>query len=373
MTAYRLPLELEMHILELATPPLFMHCIRQRVHFLRRVSLVHRSFTTWAQDKLHEQFVFTLRGRPGEVERLEKRLGAAFGPHSPFDLTGLYLDLRAQKGRGRVALRFLNLSQPMYSDGYCHSMPIDPLLDFNEIGAEREFEPAAGVHGSHGQNRYAAVLLNFTLATQRLWILPPRTGSVATLSCPSLNVLEMDDSNYEFGCWEDVLRSQKLPNLTTVVLRGTDIDASAPLDALFLKNLIHYQSDSCVGLDKSCPSLEHYVSINSRPAPTVGLFTVVPSTLRTARCYIYDTDVTWDLDSHNLTAPVSLPSTLQSFKLICVASSSTLPSVRNIEHLPKLVTQIEAACARVNCDFEFKHTTDSPTRILEAELARFGI
>lgn len=53
MPVYRLPLELELHILELATPPLLLDRIRQRVKFLRQVALVHRSFTKWAQDKLH--------------------------------------------------------------------------------------------------------------------------------------------------------------------------------------------------------------------------------------------------------------------------------------------------------------------------------
>ncbi|GAA5982785.1 hypothetical protein JCM10908_006788 [Rhodotorula pacifica] len=92
MTAFRLPLELELHILKLATPPLAMDSLADRVKFLIKVSLVHRSFTAWAQDKLAEQFVYTYTQHKDVRERLEQRLrGVAC--HGKRSINRLYLDL----------------------------------------------------------------------------------------------------------------------------------------------------------------------------------------------------------------------------------------------------------------------------------------
>jgi hypothetical protein len=42
---YRLPLELELVILELAAPPLAIDSLHDRVRFFIKISLVHRSLT----------------------------------------------------------------------------------------------------------------------------------------------------------------------------------------------------------------------------------------------------------------------------------------------------------------------------------------
>ena len=76
---YRLPLELELTILELAAPPLVKPRLHDRVDFFINVSLVHRSLTAWAQERLHYQFLYTYRRRSDEYERLETRLEAGFG------------------------------------------------------------------------------------------------------------------------------------------------------------------------------------------------------------------------------------------------------------------------------------------------------
>ena len=81
---YRLPLELELTILELAAPPLAIDSLHDRVAFFITVSLVHRSFTAWAQDRLRDQFLYTYRPRNGEYARLERRLTeGGYGANCP--------------------------------------------------------------------------------------------------------------------------------------------------------------------------------------------------------------------------------------------------------------------------------------------------
>lgn len=93
---YRLPLELELTILELAAPPLAapplaIDSLHDRVAFFITVSLVHRTLTAWAQERLHDQLLYTCQPRPDEHERLKTRLEAGFGRDRP--LRRLYLDL----------------------------------------------------------------------------------------------------------------------------------------------------------------------------------------------------------------------------------------------------------------------------------------
>jgi hypothetical protein len=88
---YRLPLELGLTILQLAAPPLVIDSSRDRVDFFIKTSLVHRSFTAWAQERLHDQFLYTYRPRPDEYECLKLRFEAGFGRNRP--VRRLYLDL----------------------------------------------------------------------------------------------------------------------------------------------------------------------------------------------------------------------------------------------------------------------------------------
>ena len=88
---YRLPLELELIILQLAAPPLVKPRLAERVDFFIKISLVHRSFTAWAQDRLHDQFLYTYRPRKDEYARLKRHLAeAGFGQSRP--IPRLYLD-----------------------------------------------------------------------------------------------------------------------------------------------------------------------------------------------------------------------------------------------------------------------------------------
>ncbi|GAA5982759.1 hypothetical protein JCM10908_006774 [Rhodotorula pacifica] len=126
MMAYRLPLELELHILKLATLPLEMDSLHDRVDFLCQIALVHRSVTKWAQEKLHHQFLYTYRPRPGEHDRLKERLEAGFGQGRT--LARLFLDLTRLPGEGERTAR----NSPI---------PVDPMVrDFIHLETFLLFE-----------------------------------------------------------------------------------------------------------------------------------------------------------------------------------------------------------------------------------------
>jgi hypothetical protein len=84
--------ELELTIIELAAPPLAINRLHDRVAFFIKISLMHRSLTAWAQERLRDQFLYTYHTRPDEHERLEKRFEAGFGHNRP--LRRLYLGIR---------------------------------------------------------------------------------------------------------------------------------------------------------------------------------------------------------------------------------------------------------------------------------------
>ena len=78
-------------ILDLAAPPLAYASLHERVAFFINVSLVHRSLTAWAQERLHDQFLYTYRPRDNGFAPLKTRLEAGLGRERP--LRRLYLDL----------------------------------------------------------------------------------------------------------------------------------------------------------------------------------------------------------------------------------------------------------------------------------------
>ena len=118
---YRLPLELEFTILEFAAPPLAIDHLHARVRFFVKISLVHRSFTAWAQERLRDQFLYTYQPRPDEHERLKARFDAGFSRQRP--IRRLYLNLtrlpwnvgaRAESVPTRSLLRSTDRSTGLY-------------------------------------------------------------------------------------------------------------------------------------------------------------------------------------------------------------------------------------------------------------------
>ncbi|KAG0660227.1 hypothetical protein C6P46_004681 [Rhodotorula mucilaginosa] len=105
----KLPLELELTILELAAPPLAIDRLHDRVDFFTKISLVHRSLTAWARDRLHDQFLYTYQPRPDEHERLKRRLEAGFGRDQANDLMSVIETLPSTIRRVHILLHEIHV------------------------------------------------------------------------------------------------------------------------------------------------------------------------------------------------------------------------------------------------------------------------
>lgn len=114
---YRFPLELELMIPEFAAPPLAIDRLHDRVAFCIIVSLVHRSLTAWAQERLQDQFLYTYRARHDEHERLKKQVEAGFGRDRP--VRRFYLDLT------RLPADIHDRNVPGTDSGFCSTRAVN--------------------------------------------------------------------------------------------------------------------------------------------------------------------------------------------------------------------------------------------------------
>ena len=179
---YRLPLELELTILELAAPPLAIDRLPDRVDFFIKVSLIHRSLTAWAQDKLRDQFLYTYQPRPDEHERLKTRLEAGFGRDRP--LRRLYLDLIRLPGdiSGRTESGTDSVSATINGQVYRAVSTISGPSESKHFGTESSNQACESVANfAHPENtsplagywRLCAMITNYSQALDTLWIWPP--------------------------------------------------------------------------------------------------------------------------------------------------------------------------------------------------------
>jgi hypothetical protein len=191
---YRLPLELELTIIELAAPPLAINRLHDRVAFFIKISLMHRSLTAWAQERLRDQFLYTYHTRPDEHERLEKRFEAGFGHNRP--LRRLYLDLtrlptdineREEPGTDSVSVTVKG-----------HVIPPTSLLsrsdDPEQVGSKaREQASEAVAHyvypandSNDGRWELCTVITSYSQVLDTLWVkLPYLDLNIKNLPCAS--------------------------------------------------------------------------------------------------------------------------------------------------------------------------------------------
>ena len=172
---YRFPLELELTILELAAPALAIDSLHDRVDFFINISLVHRSFTTWAQERLHDQFLYTYQPRPDEHARLKTRLEAAVGGDCP--LRRLYLDLTALPANilKRREPGADSVSATMYGRVY------PAVSDPQQAGTDADEQPCISVaHFRQSQHdpddgywELCAMISSYSQTIDTLWIKPP--------------------------------------------------------------------------------------------------------------------------------------------------------------------------------------------------------
>ncbi|KAK4330643.1 Proteophosphoglycan ppg4, partial [Rhodotorula toruloides] len=87
-----LPLELQLHIFELALPPLIYRRLDERASLLQSLSLVTRSWTAWAQSQLHEHISILHEADSESLVRAMKRLEVKEAQGYPLKRVALYFD-----------------------------------------------------------------------------------------------------------------------------------------------------------------------------------------------------------------------------------------------------------------------------------------
>ena len=198
---YRLPLELELTILEFAAPPLAIDSLHDRVAFLINVSLAHRFFTAWAQERLHDQFLYTYRPRSNEHERLKMRLEAGFGRDRP--LRRLYLDLtrlpanireRTKPGADSVSATINGRTYGAVSEPSeaCHGGEGGTSVREQACDAVVHFEHPEDAPPPAGYWRLCAMISSYSQTLDTLWLRPSYLDvNINDLSRASANVSDL--------------------------------------------------------------------------------------------------------------------------------------------------------------------------------------
>ena len=176
---YRLPLELELCILELAAPPFEIDSLPHRVNFIIKISLVHRSLTAWAQDRLRDQFLYTYRPRRDEYKRLKERLEAGFGRDRR--LRRLYLDLTRLPKEAHLltAPDIDSISIPTVGRASVRSLPISEPSNSAQDGARAlkdevvRFVQLDNAAPNDGYWELSATITSYCQALDTLWLKPP--------------------------------------------------------------------------------------------------------------------------------------------------------------------------------------------------------
>ena len=180
---YRLPLELELTILELAAPPLVKSRLAERIKFFIKILRLHRSFTVWAQERLHDQFLYTYRPREGEYARLERRLKeAGFGPTR--SIQRLYLDVSRLRRPGDPKPHGFD-SEEEDSEASATVETVSASAGTSSSGREssqvsegQSNQPASG-HGifevASFERTLSPLLAHYVQGLDTLWLIPPYT------------------------------------------------------------------------------------------------------------------------------------------------------------------------------------------------------
>ncbi|POY75014.1 hypothetical protein BMF94_1990 [Rhodotorula taiwanensis] len=230
MPAFRLPLELELHILDLATPHRLLPSLKRRVKFLRKIALVHRSFTAWAQARLREQFVFTYRTSDPQLLAFERRRQQA----------ELLTDWKPE-------CFLLDLRNFFYADEYdcnCTKSSRRPSTDsLPRAGLLHMGADNGGLEATGNLAAWPARFARFLVYLTHLLV------RVCTFDCPP--IVDLDDSSCGIT-WEDPAwgfgQTSQASALTLRHLACSDFSISAP----HLTQLVLVQCEIHTSLTRIC-------------------------------------------------------------------------------------------------------------------------
>ncbi|POY74934.1 hypothetical protein BMF94_1910 [Rhodotorula taiwanensis] len=355
MTRYRLPLELELHVLELALPPLRMTAVKGRVQFCLAVSLVHRSFTAWAQQHLREQFVYTYQHRHGQLRRLEKRRRDAEAAHD-WKPKYVLLDLQwLDYALGLVDCRFCGMA-----------FDYDELVTSDDERADERprYNTNLADWTGDGLVRFNASFLSWLQGIPQLGLRLPHT-MLDFDDIPGVELLELaTDSCIE--PWVDPVACPLGPG-GTLILRYFNIDTWIPPNHAVRSLVLHscdYLSSHDDDFSQALPNLVDFVSHLSVPSFSTATLSTLPSTL--CRAFFISEEKFELQGSDGTPGPTfSKPANLELCSLVQLRPPSRSLPPSEIAGLETLCAPFVAAFVKEGADFRYKLSS----RSAEEELA----
>ncbi|KWU45290.1 hypothetical protein RHOSPDRAFT_33236 [Rhodotorula sp. JG-1b] len=370
---YRLPLELELTILEIAAPPLAIDRLHDRVAFFINVALVHRSLTAWAQERLRDQFLYTYIPRPDEHDRLKMRFEAGFGRDRPLrrlylDLSRLPSDINCRKECGSDSVS-ATINGRAYGPV---SSPGDPGNLEQAQGRACEAVARYVQNGTIqvGKWEVCAMITAFSQALDMLWLkLPIIKLDIADLPPP--RVLYIDDGAVDdpWG-WFGLL---PLASETVLFLRNIDISAQGTEHGYATRHMIFHSCWATEGslsyvLDRF-PHLETLVFFNTEVDHLVSTLVAPPASLRHVHILEHSIKTLWaQIDARHV-----LPH-LESFTYTLLFSGESEPQAgaddgSERHELVDLQQAVESIIDAPHCSFKYVRSIRSPEDALADALA----
>lgn len=358
---------------------------------------MHRSLTAWAQDRLHDQFLYTYRGRSDEYDRLETRLEAGFGRDR--SIRRLYLDLTRFPDKSRQE------SAPGTESTYRSWRGCDyaPSSLFHEAGDTRVRRQACDVVASFfrpeitlpttGQWELCPMITAYSQVLDTLWLKPPPwildiadlprecvTGPVSErlLASPANistdatapRVIYLDRAEHRLRwCTTKFPVSSK----TKLFLRNIDLVGNRGLDELAMRQIVfdkcrssHYSAGNVL---RGSRRLETLVLSETEDDDDIKwTLAMLPPSIRIVHILQHSINVgNYDRDIANV-----LPR-LQSFTFELLLSSTGSPADDGRDALAEVQRAVESTIVAPQCTFKYLRSTKSPGGALADALAELGL
>lgn len=380
-------------ILELAAPPLTKPHLHERVDFFINAALVHRSFIAWAQERLHDQFLYTYHTRPDEHACLERRLTeAGFGPTR--SIQRLYLDVSRLLRPGD--------SEPDGFDSEEGSETSATSAETASSGSESSQSsegPSNQPSSGHGTSERASfertlspLLAHYVQGFDTLWLMPtyigldlsgipgtcrrkfsiPRAADEAfPLNDAAPRLLEMDNEAFR-NAW-DRLHALPLSQRTTLVLRNTVLVLDHENTACLLPTLVLDRCRVSMTADvlHHFPDLETLIVCKSIMLNSLQQFDWLTPSARHVHFLQSDFE-----DVQDETAPAATFPALESLTLTWLQSDAGErgnPAADVADPLHDLRNFVEATIVAPQCTFKYLRSTKAPEDALADAMAALGL
>jgi hypothetical protein len=403
---YRLPLELELTILELAAPPLAIDSLHDRVAFFINISLVHRSLTAWAQERLRDQFLYTYHRRSDEHERLKARFAAGFGRDRL--VRRLYLDLSDLPAHIVSRTRPGTDSVSTAVNGHvCNAISLASVPGGAGGGGTRIQKQGCESIAYYVQNDAAhhdhwelcAMITSYSQALDTLWLkLPPMRLDISALPrecgrgrvnrslfdslrltsrmATAPRVLYIDNGAFDGYLW-GWFRLLPLSSETVLFLRDIDLTTEQASGRYNTRHIILHdcwatEASLSTVLDRF-PQLETVVFFEPEIDDLASVLNALPTPIRRVHILEHNFKI-----SVNQSDPPRVLPHLESFLYTSLSSwvrASRMPAddEPDADALADVQQAIESIIAAPRCTFKYVQSTESPEEALASALATFKL